>query len=67
MSIMMSKTLLGAKEHGIVNWVIEDGKFGLLGPIGEVKKSPKYHILGFMNNYKMQREKYLRTRPKIPL
>jgi hypothetical protein len=47
--------------------VIEDGKFGLLGPIGEVKKSPKYHILGFMNNYKMQREKYLRTRPKIPL
>jgi hypothetical protein len=37
----------------------------LLGPIGEVKESPKYHILGFMNNHRGQWEKYLRTRPKI--
>jgi hypothetical protein len=29
--------------------MINDGKLGLLGPIGEVKESPKSHILGFMN------------------
>ncbi len=52
--------VLGAKEYGIVNWMINDGKLGLLGPIGEVKESPKSHILGFMNyagNLRRQWEK----------
>jgi hypothetical protein len=34
--------------------MIEDGKLGLLGPIGEVEESPKYQILGFMNNHRRQ-------------
>jgi hypothetical protein len=34
--------------------MINDGKLDLLEPIGEVKESPKSHILGFMNNHRGQ-------------
>jgi hypothetical protein len=44
--------------------MINDGKLDLLEPIGEVKESPKSHILGFMNkhcNKQMPKMKTLRN------
>jgi ATP-dependent Clp protease protease subunit len=33
-----------AKEYGIVDGVIDDGKPGLVAPIGEIKEPPKSRI-----------------------
>jgi ATP-dependent Clp protease protease subunit len=54
-----------AKEYGIVDGVIDDGKPGLVAPIGEIKEPPKTKVWEYWTVKDLKERKVLRTETSI--
>ena len=54
-----------ARDYGIVDGVIDDGKPGLVAPIGEIKEPPKTKVWEYWTVRDLKERKILRTETSI--